>query len=138
MSLTVTHHSGSRFDIAAGSHHIITDQPVQDGGTDAGVSPVELFVGALAACVAYFVGGYCARHGISRDGLRVLADWTMAEQPHRVGGIHLSIHLPYPITPELSERLLKVAHGCTVQQSIAMPAKIDIHLLQNTANSPPE
>ena len=137
MSLTVTHHSGNRFDIVTGSHHLVVDQPVQDGGTDAGASPVELFVGSLAACVGYFVGGYCARHGIPRDGLRVIADWTMAEKPHRLGDIHLSIHLPYPITPELSERLLKVAHGCTVHQSIAVPPKIGIHLLENTDSSTP-
>ena len=136
MSLTVTHHSGSRFDIVAGSHTVITDQPVEDGGADAGMSPVELFIGSLAACVGYFVGRYCARHKIPRDGLRVVADWTTAEQPHRVGDITLSIHLPSPITPELSERLLKVAHGCTVHQSITLPGKIAINLLQNTANTP--
>jgi uncharacterized OsmC-like protein len=128
-SLTVMHQGGTRFDIVAGPHTVVTDQPVEDGGTNAGLSPVELFVGSVAACVGYFVGRYCVRHGIPRERLRVEAEWTMAEKPHRVGAVNLSIHLPHPITPEQRERLLKVAHGCTVHQSIAVPGNIDIELV---------
>jgi uncharacterized OsmC-like protein len=128
MSLTVVYHSGSRFDIQAGGHTVITDQPVEDGGADAGMSPVDLFVGSLASCVAYFVGRFCARHGIPREGLTVDAEWAMAEQPHRVGQLTLSIRLQHPLTPAQKDRLLKVAEGCTVHQSIAVAAKVAIDL----------
>jgi uncharacterized OsmC-like protein len=107
---------------------VVTDQPVTDGGQNAGMSPVELFVGALAGCVAYFVGQFCARHEIAREGLRVEAEWEMAEGPHRVGSITLAIHLPHRLTPEQKERLLKVAHACTVHQSIAVTPNIAIQL----------
>jgi len=92
------------------------------------MSPVELFVGSVASCVGYFVGQFCARHDISREGLKVDAEWTIAEAPHRVGQIQLAIRLPHRVTPELRERLLKVAHGCTVHQSIVVPAGIAIEL----------
>ena len=128
MILTVTYHGGTRFDIASAHHRIVTDQPVEDGGADAGMSPVELFVGSLASCVGYFVGRFCARHNISQDGLRVDAEWSMAEGPHRVGEIALAIRLPHRLTADQKERLLKVAHGCTVHQSIAVPAKVAIGL----------
>ena len=128
MRLTATYHGGTRYDITNGKHRIITDQPVDDGGTDAGMSPVELFVGSVASCVAYFVGQFCARHHISRDRLAVDADWEIAERPHRVGRIDITIHLPHPLPSELEERLLKVAHGCTVHQSIAGAPNIEITL----------
>jgi uncharacterized OsmC-like protein len=60
--------------------------------------------------------------------LSVEAEWTMAEQPHRVGQVSLAIHLPHRVTAEHSERLLKVAHGCTVHQSIAVAAGVTIEL----------
>ena len=85
MTLTVSFHGGMRHDIVSGKHRIITDQPAEDGGQDAGMSPVELFVGSVASCVGYFVGQFCARHDISREGLAVDAEWEMAEGPHRVG-----------------------------------------------------
>jgi putative redox protein len=128
MKLTAVYQGGTRYDIVSGTHRVVTDQPAEDGGQDAGMSPVELFVGSVASCVGYFVGQFCVRHGISREGLAVEAEWTMAEVPHRVGRIELGIHLPHRISAEQKERLLKVAHGCTVHQSLAVPAGVAIEL----------
>lgn len=128
MKLSVAYHGGMRYDVTSGKHRIVTDQPVEDGGQDAGMSPVELFVGSVASCVAYFVGRFCERHHIPREGLIVDADWATAEGPHRVGQITIAIHLPHRLTPDLKERLLKVAHGCTVHQSIAVAPAVTIQL----------
>lgn len=128
MKLNVAYHGGMRYDIMSGKHRIVTDQPVEDGGQDAGMSPVELFVGSVASCVAYFVGRFCERHHIPREGLIVDADWATAEGPHRVGQITIAIHLPHRLTPDLKERLLKVAHGCTVHQSVAVAPTVTIQL----------
>ncbi len=128
MKLNVSYHGGTRYDLTSGKHRIVTDQPAEDGGQDAGMSPVELFVGSVASCVAYFVGRFCARHEIPREGLTVEAEWVMAEGPHRVGQINLAIHLPHRLAPDQREKLLKVAHGCTVHQSIAVAATVAIKL----------
>ena len=138
MKLSVFHHGGTRYDIVSGRHRIVTDQPVEDGGQDAGVSPVELFVGSVASCVAYFVGRFCQRHAISQAGLRVEADWDMVENPHRVGHIRLSIHMSHPLTPEVTERLLKVAYGCTVHHSLTIAPRIGITVTPHIAATVPE
>jgi putative redox protein len=128
MIMKVEFRGGAQFDIVSGAHRVVTDQPVEDGGQDAGMSPVELFVGSLAGCVAYFVGHYCKRHQIPHEGFTVETKWTMAEQPHRIGAISLRLNLPVELTAEQQERLLKVAHGCTVHQSIATPPSLQIML----------
>ena len=128
MRLSVAYHGGRRYDITSGKHRIVTDQPTADGGQDAGMSQVELFVGSLAGCVGYFIGRSCEKHGIPRDGLTVQAEWTTAEGPHRVGRILLSIHLPHRITAEQKQDLLKVARSCTVHQSIAVRPNVAIKL----------
>lgn len=133
MTLTVAFKGGMRFDISSGRHSIITDQPAEDGGQDDGMSPVNLFVGSLASCVGYFIGRYCERHQISAEGLRVDADWSMAERPHRVGAVSVKIALPARITLEQQDRLLKVAHGCTVHQSLAVPPKVAIEMSSDTS-----
>jgi uncharacterized OsmC-like protein len=128
MTLTVASRGGSRFDVLSRTHTVVTDQPVVDGGRDAGMSPVELFVGSLAGCVGYFVARYCARHNIPCEGFAIDVGWSMAEQPHRVGSVELRLRLPAPLTPPQQERLLKVAHGCTVHQSLAIPPTVAIRL----------
>jgi uncharacterized OsmC-like protein len=124
--MRVTYKGGARFDVTGRRHTIVTDQPKEDGGADAGMSPVELFAGSLASCVGYFVGRYCARHQIPCDGFSIDTDWSYAEHPHRVGAIDMRIHLPAAVSPEQQERLLAVAHGCTVHQSLAVPPLVGI------------
>lgn len=107
MILTVIYQGGTRFNITSSRHTVMTDQPIEDGGADAGMSPVELFVGSLAGCVGYFVARFCARHRIPADGLTIDAEWSMAEQPHRIGAVALRLRLPVDVTPAQQERLLR-------------------------------
>lgn len=129
MGLTVAYKGGARFDVTRGRHTIVTDQPVEDGGGDAGMSPVELFVGSLGSCVAYFVGRYCARHQIPCEEFTVDIEWSSAEQPHRVGAVEITLNLPAHLTSEQRAKLLKVAHGCTVHQSLVVPPKVEIRMV---------
>jgi uncharacterized OsmC-like protein len=135
MALTVAFRGGTKFEISTDRHTIISDQPTEDGGTDAGMGPVELFVGALAGCVGYFVSRYCARHGISCEGLTIRAGWSMAERPHRVGAVDLQIVLPALLDAATQEKLLKVAHGCTLHQTLALPPKVAIEIVPSLAPS---
>jgi uncharacterized OsmC-like protein len=135
MKMKIEFRGGARFDITSRGHRIVTDQPVEDGGQDAGMSPVELFIGSLAGCVAYFVGRYCARHKIACEGFTVEAEWSFAEQPHRVGSVSMRLNLPVKLTADQRERLLKVAHGCTVHQSIAIPPAVTIDLEEKPAQA---
>ena len=127
--MQIAYRGGARYDVTSGRHTIVTDQPVEDGGGDAGMSPVELFAGSLGSCVAYFVGRYCTRHQIPCEGFTVDVEWSYAEQPHRVGAVGLRVTLPSAVTPEQRETLLKVAHGCTVHQSLAVQPKVEINLV---------
>lgn len=128
MKLSATYQGGTKFALVSGGHEVTTDQPIEDGGADAGMGPVELFVGSLAGCVGYFVAKYCARHGIPADGFRVDAEWDMAEQPHRVGNVALRITLPTALSPSQKERLLQVAHGCTVHRTLEVPPTVEVTL----------
>lgn len=128
MNLSVTFQGGTRFSIASGLHQIVTDQPIDEGGSDAGMSPVELFIGSLASCIGYFVAKYCARHQIPTEGFTIDVDWSMTEQPHRVGVVNMRLNLPVTLNPSQKERLLKIARGCTVHQTLAIPPKVDIRL----------
>ncbi|HEY6084708.1 MAG TPA: OsmC family protein [Nitrospira sp.] len=128
MKLNVAYHGGTRYDITSGTHRIVTDQPSLDGGQNAGMSPTELFVGSLASSVGYVVGQFCARHDIPSDGLTIDVEWALTDAPHRVDHIDLSIHLPHRITSDQKNKLLKVAQGCTVHQSIVAIPTVAIRL----------
>ena len=133
MSLRVTLRGGHRFDITSRGHTVITDQPTEDGGGDAGMTPVELFIASLSTCVGYFVARYCARHNIGTDGLAIEVGWDYAEQPHRVGEIRLRLWLPTDPTEEQQQALLRVAQGCTVHRALDIPPNVKIELCHGSA-----
>ena len=135
MNLSVTFRGGSKFHIQSGAHVVVSDQPAEEGGTDAGMSPVELFVGSLVSCIAFFVARYCERHGIPCEGFVVDAEYDTVERPHRVGPMTVRIQLPTTVNPSEQERLLRVAEGCTVHQTLLKPSTVQIRLSAAGATS---
>lgn len=119
---------GDVYAITVRGHLLTVDQPVSEGGTDTGPTPVELLVAALAGCVAHYAGRYLDRHEIPRDGLRVTAGHTMAaDRPPRVASIALRLTVP-ALTPERAESLLAVVSHCTVHITLGQPPELSITL----------
>jgi uncharacterized OsmC-like protein len=107
-----------KFQAECGNHRVIADQPIEDGGSDAGMSPVELLVASLGTCIGYYVTVFCQRRKISSDGLKVELDWQFAENPHRIGSIEARITLPIKLDEKDRAGLLRMARGCTVHNTL--------------------
>ncbi len=75
--IAVTYAGGEAYAITTRGYTLLVDQPADAGGLDAAASPTELLVASLASCVAYYAGRYLARHGLQREGLAVVAEFTM-------------------------------------------------------------
>lgn len=78
MEIKIGFKGGRKVTAEVGSHQILTDQPVKDGGEDAAPSPYALFLGALATCGSYFVLDFCLARGIDPSSLNIKmdAEWT--------------------------------------------------------------
>jgi putative redox protein len=126
---TVGYLGGEAYEIRIRDHRIRVDQPLDAGGDDGAPTPTELFVGSLAACVAFYAGRYLTRHGLSRDGLDVQADFEMAtDRPARVATIRITVRAPAGLPAERRAALAAVASHCTVHNSLTAPPEISITL----------
>ena len=123
---TVVLREGEAYTITVRGHQIHVDQPTSAGGADTAATPVELFVASLASCVAYYAGRYLTRHGISREGLTVRAEFGMAtDSPVRVGGVQITVDAPMlPSTRRAGLRA--VVNHCTVHNSLRQPPSVEI------------
>jgi len=74
----VAYAGGDAYVITTRGHALLADQPADAGGGDAAATSTELLIASLASCVAYYAGRYLARHGLDRDRLQVVAEFTMA------------------------------------------------------------
>ncbi|MET8247660.1 OsmC family protein [Streptomyces sp. NPDC005202] len=111
--------AGDAYEIRVRGHVLTVDQPQSDGGKDTAPTPVELFVAAVASCAAHYAGRFLDRHGISRDGLHVRAQFRMAEdRPARVAALSLSVRAP-ALPEERVPALRAVVAHCTVSNTLA-------------------
>ena len=63
------------FAVQVREHTVTVDQPAELGGADVGPTPTELFVAALASCVAFYARRYLRRHHIDPAGLEVTTSY---------------------------------------------------------------
>lgn len=126
-SIRVTHLAGDQFSADVRGHTVVVDQPVADGGGDAGPTPTELFVAGLATCIAHYAKGYLTRHGLDTNGLAVGVDWEFAaDRPARVCRIEVRIEPPPSLPQDRRAGLLAVASHCTVHNSLVQPPAVTI------------
>lgn len=127
--IRVQHDGGDRYRIRVRRHEILVDQPIEDGGSDEGPTPTELFVAGIASCVAFYGGRYLRRHDLSADGFSVDCAWDFAaDRPARVGKVEILVRLPDGFPEERRKPLLSVIEHCTVHNSLRQPPEIGIAL----------
>jgi uncharacterized OsmC-like protein len=118
---------GEAYEINVRGHRVRVDQPANAHGSDSAPTPTELFVGSLAACVAFYAGRYLTRHGLRRDGLRVHADYDMAtNRPARVTAVRITVQVPPEFPSERIPALEAVAVHCTVHNTLTNPPDIAV------------
>jgi putative redox protein len=118
---------GFRTNIVARTHDIVADEPIVDGGTDAGPTPYELLLGALAACTAMTVRMYADRKRWPLEGIVVRIRPVKAHAPDcaacetedvGVGRLSREVELLGTLTDEQRTRLLYIADRCPVKQTL--------------------
>jgi len=125
--LEVDYVGGEEYEITVRGHRVRVDQPTGSGGADQAPTPTELFVGSLAACVAFYAGSYLTRHSFDRDGLRVQSEFVMATgRPARVATIRISVHPPTGFPAERAAALAAVASHCTVHNTLLHQPEITV------------
>lgn len=135
--MTVRHRTGDAFDIDIRGHSLHVDQrsPNDD---EHGPTPVELFVGSLAACAAHYAHRYLRDTDRPHQGLTVECEWLMrAGTPHAVGSVRLRVLTPAALPPHARRELLAAVDGCTVQNSIRPPLPaVSVELEDGSGDDP--
>jgi uncharacterized OsmC-like protein len=130
MSLTVKYLSGKKFEVMCRSHKIIIDQPESEGGTDQGMTPIELLNVSLASCAAFYAVTFLERRIPTLSGLEVRSTWHYLEDPHRIGSMHLSIILPLRLSEPEKRGLLRTVEHCTVGNTLNHSPQVQIDIME--------
>jgi uncharacterized OsmC-like protein len=125
--------AGFAQEIVAGSHHLKSDEPLAEGGTDTGPSPYDLLLAALGSCTSMTVAMYARRKGWPLERVTVqlrhrkIHAEDCAECETRFGildQIERDIRFFGPLTAEQRAKLLEIADKCPVHRTLK--SEIDI------------
>src|SRR6202047_2409549 len=97
-----------RHTVQVREHQLTVDEPLEEGGDDAGPDPLELLAVSLASCTAITMEMYAARKGWELGHVEVDVEYTPAERgcPTK---FELVLRLPDVCSEEHVERLRAIA-----------------------------
>lgn len=114
-----------RTELTARGITAIADEPTDHGGTDSGMRPHELLLGALSSCTAITLRMYADRKGWDTGAIHVEATLDRTQEGSKVESrIHLEVSFGKELTAEQTERLLQIAGACPVHRTLESPIAI--------------
>ena len=113
--------------LSAGSNLVTADEPLANGGTDAGFSPTELLCSALAACTCITLRMYADRKAFLLD--KVEAHIILnRDNAANTTAIDRKITLTGALNDEQRARLLEIANSCPVHKILSNQINITTSL----------
>lgn len=119
--------TGFRTQIRARAHSLVADEPSTVGGTDAGPTPYELLLGALASCTAMTARMYASRKDwpLERVTVQLRSARSHEKDCERceaesvgIGRVERRVAFDGPLSDNQRRRLLEIADRCPVKQTL--------------------
>ena len=128
METKVIYRGGKRFEAISRDHHVVSDQPLDSGGTDEGMSPPELFLASLGTCSAFYAAEYLNGRSLPAAGeVRVSAE--KGGKPVRLVWIVVSVSAPGADSDDHHKEGLRRAVGhCLIHNTLVALPQIDIRI----------
>ena len=137
MEIKVTHLDQVRFAIQARNHTIVCDQPTDNGGQDAGMTPPEFLLASLGSCAAFCAVQYLKTRKLGGEGVEVTVTAEKIKPPARLTNFVIRVSAPVELSPEHMEGLNRAIHACLVHNTLLHTPQISIELAVSEAAPQP-
>ena len=116
--VTATWVGGFQARVDARGHEIAVDEPVEDGGSDAGAMPTELLCAGLASCFCLAMAFVAGKRGRELPGLRVVVRRVRAGRELRYERFEIETQAEVP-EEELAALIEPARRVCWVSNTLA-------------------
>ena len=126
MEMEITFPGGARVDAHFNGLTVMTDQPVQGGGTGSAPTPFATFLASIGTCAGIYVLGFCRQRGLPTEGLKLVQRMETDRATGMVGKIALDIQLPPGFPDKYKAAVIKSAEQCAVKKHLEHPPMFEV------------
>ena len=117
MEVTIQHLGHVKFEAVTRGHRVICDQPGDNGGSDAGMTPPEFLLVSLGTCAGFYAAKYLETRSLGCEGLEVKVSAEKASQPARVGSFRIEVSVP-GLDPVHEAGVLRAVKACLIHNTL--------------------
>jgi len=130
MEILVEYLGAAQFEITARKHKIVSDQPLENGGDDEGMTPPELLLASLGSCAAYYAVDYLKRNNLPKDAVNVRVTAEKVKGPFRLGNFKIEVDVAQDLKPEQLKGVDEAVHRCLIHNTLLHPPNMEVAIRQ--------
>ena len=127
METTVRFLDGVKFEVEARGHKVICDQPRDNHGEDAGMTPPEFLLASLGTCAGFYAVQYLKARSLPTNDLEVRVHAEKATQPARLGSFVIDVKTQVE-DQRHREGLMRAVKSCLIHNTMLHAPAIEIRL----------
>ena len=129
MEVTVEHLGSAQFEIRARGHFIASDQPIEKGGFDEGITPPEFLLASLGSCAGFYAAQYLRKHKLAIEGTRVRVTCETVKDPvPRMTNFVVEVDSPVELTDKHSAGVREAVEHCLVHNTLLHSPRITLKI----------
>ncbi|MFY0644414.1 MAG: OsmC family protein [Bacteroidia bacterium] len=110
------------------NHTIKSDEPIDHGGTDTGMTPKQLLASSLASCITITLKMYADIKKYKIHKITVNTNYLTAydkEDPH----LNLTVKIEGELDEKAMERMNVIAHKCPIHKMLSRSIRINTNVI---------
>ena len=128
MNVKVRCLGGTKFEMTARSHRILSDQPLHNNGSDTAMTPPELFLASIGACAAFYAEEYLRARALPDEDLDIFVSGTKGDRPVRIVSLEIEVVAP-GLTQRHRDGLLRAVDACLLKHTLQIPPQMTVHVV---------
>lgn len=118
MEVHVDRVRGARFEVRARDVSVVVDRLEEQGGPGDGFRPVELFLGALGACMLGTMLTFAENQQIPVGDVSLVLKPVIEEHPERIASVEMTMRVDGDMSERQLQSLQRVAQACKIHNTL--------------------
>jgi putative redox protein len=125
MRVNVSYGERFQFKATARGHEILGDQPIENGGDNAGMTPPEWFLASIGSCVGFYAVKYLQARNLNAGGLNIdVSAQKTTDTPSHIDDISIHLSLPISLENRHQKGLEAAVKSCLIHNTLTHSPKI--------------